>query len=248
MSDTDNRLDPEPESPEHEQYVTYARREVINVVEEIVESRSPVTVYFSQGEEYFVTNLLQVNPEFEELVFDCAPQEAMNRRIAESKLATFVTFLDQIKVQFNALRIEATSFGGKPALRTRLPNSLMRLQRRNFYRVPAPVAKRLQCEIPLPGGATAQFAVRDLSVGGLAMLAGPAKAEFSAGMVFHDCKIELPGHGSVSVSLEVRNDQGGGPAGISQRYGCQFLDLPGPVVSLIQRYINQLERDRRSLS
>jgi c-di-GMP-binding flagellar brake protein YcgR len=248
MSDTDNRLDPEPETPEHEQYVTYARREVINVVEEIVESRSPVTVYFSQGEEYFVTNLLQVNPEFEELVFDRAPQEAMNRRITESKLATFVTFLDQIKVQFNALRIEATSFGGKPALRARLPDSLMRLQRRNFYRVPAPVAKRLQCEIPLPGGGMAQFAIRDLSVGGLAMLAGPAKAEFSAGMVFHDCKIELPGHGSISVSLEVRNDQGGGPAGISQRYGCQFLDLGGSVVSLIQRYINQLERDRRSLS
>ncbi len=92
--------------------------------------------------------------------------------------------------------------------------------------------------------------MRDLSVGGLAMLAGPAKAEFSAGMVSgHDCEIELPGHaGSISVSLEVRNDQGGGPAGISQRYGCQFLDLGGPVVSLIQRYINQLERDRRTLS
>ncbi len=59
----------------------------------------------------------------------------MNRRITESKLATFVTFLDQIKVQFNALRIEMTSFGGKPALRARLPDSLMRLQRRNFYRV-----------------------------------------------------------------------------------------------------------------
>jgi len=250
MSDSSNRLDlePEPETPDHEQYVTYARREVINMIGEIIDGRGSVTVYFNQGEERFVTNLLHVNPDFEELVFDAAPQEATNHRVTESKGATFVTFLEQVKVQFHAQRIESTAFGGRPALRTRLPESLMRLQRRNFYRVPAPVAKPLQCTIPLRGGATAQFAIRDISVGGLAMLAGPAKAEFSAGMVFHDCQIELPGHGSINVSLEVRNDQGGGPAGISQRYGCQFLNLAGPVVNLIQRYINQLERDRRSLS
>ncbi|MDB5803660.1 MAG: hypothetical protein JWN73_982 [Betaproteobacteria bacterium] len=248
MSDSDNRLDPEPETPDHEQYFTYARREVINMINEIIDGRSSVTVYFNQGEERFVTNLLHINPDFEELVFDAPPADAISRRVAESKGATFVTFLDQVKVQFNAQRIEVTTFEGKPALRTRLPESLMRLQRRNFYRVPAPIAKPLQCTIPLPSGATAQFAIRDISVGGLAMLAGPAKAEFNAGMVFHDCEIDLPGHGSINVSLEVRNDQGGGPAGISQRYGCQFLDLAGPVVSLIQRYINQLERDRRALS
>lgn len=171
MSDSANHLDPEPETPDHEQYFTYARREVINMIDEIIDNRCSVTVYFNQGEERFVTNLLHVNPDFEELVFDAAPADAISRRVAESKGATFVTFLDQIKVQFNAQRIEVTTFEGRPALRTRLPESMMRLQRRNFYRVPAPIAKPLQCTIALPSGATAQFAIRDISVGGLAMLA-----------------------------------------------------------------------------
>ncbi|HEY4372989.1 MAG TPA: flagellar brake protein [Burkholderiales bacterium] len=248
MSDSERQhLNPEPETPETEQYFTYSRREIINVIEETIASRGMVTVYFNQGEEHFVTNLLQLNPEFEELVFDAAPLALTNELITESRRTTFVSFLERIKIQFHTQRVEATFFEGKPALRTRLPESLMRLQRRNFFRVPAPIAKPLQCHIPLTGGSTLQFSVRDLSVGGLGMIAGPASGEFKAGMVFHNCRIDLPGHGDVTVSLEVRNDQGGGPAGLSQRYGCQFLNLSGPVVSLIQRYINQLERSHRAV-
>lgn len=250
MSDSDERqhLNPEPETPETEQYFTYSRREIVNVVEEMIDSRALVTVYFNQGEEHFVTNVMNFNPEFEELVFDAAPQPSMNQRITESRRNTFVTFLERIKIQFHTQRVETTTFEGRPALRTRLPESLMRLQRRNYFRVAAPVAKPLQCTVPLPGGGTLQFTVRDLSVGGLAMIAGPASTEFKAGMVFHNCEIDLPGHGEIKVSLEIRNDHGGGPAGLSQRYGCQFLNLAGPVVSLIQRYINQLERAHRAVA
>jgi c-di-GMP-binding flagellar brake protein YcgR len=200
---------PEPETADYEQYYTYARREIIGVIEDIIAH---------------------------------APSEAQSQRLLESRHITFVTFVDQIKVQFHAQRAEATTWDGKPALRIRLPDSLLRLQRRNFYRVPPGRNAQLMCEIPLPQGGVARFAVGDISVGGLAMIAGPAHAELQAGTVFHNCKIELPGHGSFLTSLEIRNN-----CSDAGRYGCQFLNLAGPVVSLIQRYINQLERTRRSL-
>lgn len=238
---------PEPETADCEQFFTYARREIIGVMEDIIGRGALVTAYYAGGEECFVTSLLHLNPEFEELVLDHAPAEAQNQRLLESRDITFVTFVDQIKVQFHAQRAEATTWDGKPALRIRLPDALLRLQRRNFYRVPAARNAPLMCEIPLPAGGAARFVVGDISVGGVAVIAGPAQPGFTAGTVFHNCKIELPGHGSFLTALEIRNNgTAGDPRGC--RYGCQFLNLAGPVVSLIQRYINQLERTRRSLS
>lgn len=247
MSELPSQVRPEPDTPDYEQFYTYSRREIIGVLEDMIERAALVTLYFSQGDDFFVTNLLHLNPEFEELVFDGAPSEAMGQRLLESRRMTFVSYLDQVKVQFSAQRAEATTFEDKPALRIRLPESLMRLQRRNFYRVP-PGKSALQCEIPLPDGSQARFAIGDISVGGVAVIAGPALAEFKAGTVFHNCRIELPGHGSFNSSLEIRNNHGLSTDAKSQpryRYGCQFLNLGGPVVSLIQRYINQLERNRR---
>ena len=251
MSDIRSQSQPEPETPEFEQFQTYSRREIINVLEDIIARNALVTVHFNQGEDSFVTNLLHVNPEFEELVFDAAPDQAMATRLAQSRRISYVTFIDQIKIQFHTELVESTSFDGRPALRTRLPDSLLRLQRRNFYRVPAPAKSTpLMCEIPLPGAAPVRFAIGDISVGGVGMIAGPALAEFSSGTIFHDCTIELPGHGSFTTSLEIRNNKGLSPGSGNPerfRYGCQFLNLSGPVVSLIQRYINQLERTRRPL-
>jgi len=251
MSEPRSQSHPEPETPEFEQYHTYSRREIINVIEDIIARSALVTLHFCQGDEHFVTTLLDVNPEFEELIFDAAPDPAMAARLLESRRISFVTFIDQIKVQFLTQLVEPTTFAGKPALRTRLPDSLLRLQRRNFYRVPAPVKSTpLMCEIPLPGGVPVRFAISDISVGGVGIIAGPALADFESGTVFHDCSIELPGHGSFATSLEVRNNIGLAPGAGTQerfRYGCQFLNLSGPLVSLIQRYINQLERTRRPL-
>lgn len=251
MNEPLSQATPEPETPECEEFYTYARREIIDVLENVIRSGALVTVHFSQGEDHFVTNLLHINPEFEELVLDHAPDEALTARLLESRRLTFVTFVDQIKVQFHAQRAEATTRDGKPALRIRLPDSLLRLQRRNFYRMPAARTAPLTCTIPLPAGGSARFVVSDISLGGLAMIAGPAQAEFSAGTVFRDCRIELPGHGSFTTSLEIRNNVGacgGAGSAAGHRYGCQFLNLGGPVVSLIQRYINQLERTRRALA
>jgi c-di-GMP-binding flagellar brake protein YcgR len=250
MTDAASQADPEPETPDYEQYTIYARREIIGVVEDIIKRKALVTVHFAQGEESFVTTLLHVNPEFEELVIDQAPSAALTEQLLRSGHMTFVTYVDQIKVQFSAQRAEPTSYAGRPALRIRLPDTLLRLQRRNYYRVPAGKSTPLICEIPLPDGRTMRFAVGDISLGGVAVIAGPALAEFAAGMVIENCRIELPGHGSFTSALEIRNNQGLAADARNpgrHRYGCQFLNLGGPVVSLIQRYINQLERSRRSL-
>jgi flagellar brake protein len=252
MSDTPPALPPpEDDSPANEPYQTYSRREILTILQDVIDRRALITLYFNQGEEHVVTTLLNVNPEFEELVFDSAVRDDMNKRIVQSRRVTFVSFVDQIKIQFRTQSAELTTFEGRTALRIRVPDSVMRLQRREAFRVNTPKAGPLYCEIDLPESGKTRFVIGDLSVGGIGILAGPATFEFKPGVVFDHCRIDLPEHGNFNASLEIRH--GNGFAKDAQgkpryHYGCQFLNLSGPVVNLIQRYINQLERTRRALA
>jgi len=236
---------PEPEDAANQEFQVVSRREIIAILREVIERRLLVTLNFGPADGYIVTNLLHLNPDFEELVFDPAQDATINRSIETAQRLTFVTFVDQIKTQFSTQRAEATRFENQPALRTRLPQSVLRLQRRNFFRVTAPKGAPLACQVPMPDGELKRFVLDDLSVGGVAMLAGPGFEQFSAGTVFENCRIELPEHGIITTTIELRNQ---GTAGDRVRYGCRFLHLAGTVESLLQRYISQLERTRRALS
>ena len=240
----------ESETEDTADYQTDSRGEIITILKSIAERRLLVTLYYGDAREYLVTNLLHVNPDFEELIFDGAPQPDANIRVLASQRMFFVTFVDDIKVQFSAEHAESTSFEGKPVLRIRLPGSIMRLQRRNYYRVQAPRSGPLLCEIEIAQGKAAKFVVGDLSVGGIGVLAGPAVPGLQPGTVYENCRIELPGHGDFTTALAVRHAKGPIPDGKRLprfQYGCEFRHLSGPVVSLIQRYINQIERTRRAL-
>lgn len=242
---------PEDDSPANEPYQHYSRREILAILQNVIDRRALVTLYFNQGENQVVTTLININPEFEELVFDSAMHDDINRRIVQSRAITFVAFVDQIKVQFRTQAAELTTFEGRSALRIRLPESVLRLQRREAFRVNAPKEAPLQCEIDLPEGGKTHFMVNDLSVGGMGIFAGPTTFEFKSGAVFDNCCIDLPDHGLLTTSIEIRHSTGFArdEQGKSRyHYGCQFLNLAGPVINLIQRYINQLERNRRALS
>lgn len=236
---------PESEDGANQEFQVVSRREIIAILREVIDRRLLVTLYFGAADGFIVTNLLHLNPDFEELVFDQAQDAAVNRVIEAAERLTFVTFVDQIKTQFSTQRAEGTGFENQPALRTRLPQSVLRLQRRNFFRVAAPKAAPLVCQVPMPDGTLAEFMIDDLSVGGAAILAGPGFELFAAGTVFENCRIELPEHGVILTTIELRNQA---PAGARIRYGCRFLHLAGTVESLLQRYISQLERTRRALS
>lgn len=239
---------PETDNRANEDYKVYGRHEITGTLEEVIRKRSLVTVYFRGLEGFTVTSLLHLDPARQTLLFDSAQDSAVNRQIAAAQRLTFVAFVDHIKTQFATAGASPTVFEDHPALQTSMPASVLRLQRRNFFRVRAPKAIPLICAVPLPDGDVAQLAIDDLSVGGIAMLADHSFARFAPGAVFENCNIDLPEHGLISTSLELRTQ---GPAARNAkqlRFGCRFVDLPGTVETRIQRYINDLERARRTLN
>ena len=239
---------PEADNRANQDYKVYGRHQIIGTLEEVIRKRSLVTLYFRGLEGYTVTSLLHLDPARQTLLFDSAQDSAINRQIAAAQRLTFVALVDHIKTQFATAGASPAVFEQHPALRTSMPEYVLRLQRRNFFRVRAPRAVPLICAVPLPDGAVARLAIDDLSVGGIAILAGDNFAQFAPGTTFHNCDIDLPEHGVITTTLELRTQIPAASNAKQLRFGCRFVDLPGAVETRIQRYINDLERARRALS
>jgi len=105
--------------------------------------------------------------------------------------------------------------------------------------------------IPLPaemGGGTNTFPLADISCGGIAILDNKMLLGDTIGRNYADCRIDLPEIGNVTTSLQIRNalDLTLLNNKSNRRLGCQFVDIPRGMLSMVQRYITKLERERNA--
>ena len=153
-------------------------------------------------------------------------------------------------MQFTTDRVAAVSFEGRLAFRLPLPDTIMKLQRREYYRLATPVVHPLKCEIAGPDGKRFELALADISLGGVCLVGQPAGFSFEPGMALEDCRIDLPEIGAIRAGLCVRNSYvvtlKNGVT--SHRTGCEFVKLGSQQEAMVQRYIIRLERERRAKS
>jgi c-di-GMP-binding flagellar brake protein YcgR len=132
-----------------------------------------------------------------------------------------------------------------------IPASLIRLQRREYYRISTPITYPIVCTLVVPeenGGGTLKLPLVDISCVGVALLDEKKilKAEF--GTIYENSQIDLPGAGPISVTLQVRNSQNLVLMNhkTTRRIGFQFIDLPPAVMAQVQKVIIKIERERNS--
>jgi len=237
-----------PDALDLERYQVYSRFEIVSLLRAVADARIPVTVYFNQGSEFIVSNVLGVNPDFEELILDLGADEAANRRLLETGSVTVVAFLERIKLQFQAQHVEQTVHEALPALRIRLPEALLRLQRRDYYRVRTPLARPPTANLPDASapGKRLNLRVADLSCGGVSLVAGESDPPLAPGTILRGCRFVLPEIGEFTTALEVRSaaKYEEGVRKNLRRYGCRFAGLPPAMTNALQRYITKTERER----
>jgi c-di-GMP-binding flagellar brake protein YcgR len=241
---------PEPESPDLEPFTVYSRVEILSLLQSLGSSGVLATAYFDQQAGFAVTVLLAVNPDFEEVVFDNASDASTQRRLMAAEEVVFVAFIDSIKLQFSARKAEPTTFEGKPAFRVRFPDRMLRLQRRDFFRVKTPVSRPAHCLVPYGEDKKQYEKLRllDISVGGVGVVTYPEKFDLAAGNRVDECFLDLPGVGSVGVSLKVRHVAPLPKDEKARAVGCEFVDLAPLARTLIQRYVNKLDAEQRKVS
>jgi c-di-GMP-binding flagellar brake protein YcgR len=111
-----------------------------------------------------------------------------------------------------------------------------------------PIRCQVIVDLPDGGKSTVITQLSDISGGGMALTFPPNSVNVTPDMEFSSCRLELPEVGVIVGNLKVRNVfEITLRSGIRVlRAGCQFVRLPGPMLTLVQRYIIKVERERKA--
>ena len=239
------------EADAYSQYLLHSPTEIAFVLRTAMQKGCMITVYFDMGQSFFLTSLVNVGPKG--MILDYGSDEETNRRALKATRLLCTTSVDKVKVQFALDGVSLIQYEGSPAFFSSLPENLLRLQRREYFRVSTPIANPLVCGVPFigeDGKATLhQATLLDISAGGMGLMIDMEHAHlFSRGTIFNGCELNLPDDGKIKLDLEVRNAfQVTTRSGTQYtRVGCEFVNLPGLHLTMIQRYITRLERERKA--
>ena len=238
------------EPSDYAQYILHSKSEITFVLRSLLEHVSQITIFFNEGKDLLLTTLVAI--EGERIVLDFGASSETNRKALTVQKLFCVASLEKVRIQFLLRGLTQTTYEDRPAFAAAYPTDVLRLQRREFFRLTMPIMRPLKCQIPITEAESKNNFILDVNVvdisgGGLA-IALPEGVDFDPEREFPNCRIELPEVGTVTATLRVRNQfeitlRSGGRV---RRAGCEFIKLPGPMLTLVQRYIIKVERERKA--
>lgn len=226
----------------------HSRMEILFILRAIMQQNELVTVYFNRGRDFILTTIVDISPDGEAMILDLGANEALNAQLLKSERSVCSTTQDRVDVRFVLGRIEKTTHAGLGAFYAKVPEALLRMQRREYYRLHTPRGKPLKCIIPLPAEHprwNVEATVLNISCGGIAVIDYADEIDLQPGARYRDCRIELPGTGTVVATIEIKNsfDVTLKSGEKFKRSGCEFVAMPEGMQTLIQRYIMKLQRE-----
>ena len=245
----------DPNSVEHDallaRYTLHSRTEIVFLLRAIQKRKLLVNLDLPGSRQIIVTSVLGVNETNNTLILDSARGDALNHELLSGKGAEFVTQLDGVSITFATGPVTLCEYEKLPALRITLPKSMIRLQRREHFRVPLPIANPVKCIVPSasqddPEPITTHIV--DIGCGGVAIAETGGRLGTETGRILPNCKLLLPETDAIFTTLEVRNSaqirlHNGA---FQTRLGCKFIDLPNDMAAKLQRFVMDIERARRN--
>ena len=260
-------------STELSKYAVRGRNEVTTILGALRKSGAPVMAYIGHiGDDFILTSILAVMPEKNLVLLDLGSNAETNKRALSATRIICVTELDGIRIQMGVEALHTAHFEGHEAFGMRIPETLLRLQRRENYRVSTPRGDPPVCIIAdsrtlrLPD----EMDIVDISCGGVALALPEGAAEIETGTRLNRCRIPLPelGKDTSFGALYGSTQSLGRPEGVEvittlivrgtfdirfangavhRRVGCEFIGMRERERALIQRYVSKAERERRYL-
>lgn len=232
---------------ELEKYTLRGRRQIVQLLRELIDRRCLIAAH-SGGGRSLMTAVLEVDEDRGRVVLDASPDPEANRRALAAPRLLCVTQLDGIRVQFPVSGLAYGQDRGQPVFHAPLPTQMLRLQRREYYRLQVPLAHEISCLLNAENLARKQVEVLarviDIGGGGIAVHMPAAAAEVVVGGVLEGCRLALPDGDPIDLDLEVRNinRQTQRNGAVQLRVGLRYATLPRITETRIQRYIFHTER------
>lgn len=234
-----------------ENFRIHSPLDILYILRGIMQANTLVTLYPGIDSDFILTAILAIDTEKNRIIIDYGSNEKTCQQALRSKALVFVTIQNRVKIEFICNQIQKTQYEDRDAFSVNIPTSLLRLQRRNHFRISTSITKPLKCIIPLNKEtltAKAEVALLDISCGGIAVIDQHPEINFDPGLTYENCQITLPEIGTVTTTIQVRNTyeitlRNGQNC---MRAGCQFINLSAHMEAMIQRYIIKQEQLRKS--
>ena len=81
----------------------------------MVRNRSLATCYFGESGSFFLTTILSVDADQNEMVMDCGADGLVNEKALKTSDLSIVAFPNKVKIQFMCQKLRKTLFEGKEA-------------------------------------------------------------------------------------------------------------------------------------
>ncbi len=239
---------PGAEADDLSRFLIRSPTQIGQILTAISEHREIVTAYFNRGRQFLLTAIVEVDVPGRRVVIDRGSDEAINARLLESDRIVLVSAHEKVKVQFSVKQVREIDHDGRPAFSIALPSELLKLQRREFFRVRTSASEPVRLRLPIGDRGVLEVQALDLSIGGLAAFVSLPVGRTEIGSRFPEASLQLGTGSSFTVELELRNvnDVRLRNGTESTRAGFMFVDLPESAQQQIQRYLMRVERERRN--
>jgi c-di-GMP-binding flagellar brake protein YcgR len=232
-------------SGKDDEYRITSPREIEFVLLNLLKHGSRIALYHSDASDFILTTLLGVDSTG--LWLCQRPTEKENKAVLNADKLIFVSSHHQVKVQFTAERATAATFKSQPAFFLKLPASIYRLQRRDYFRLTTPVSNPLLCVIPNEQSTEHhehEVTIMDISGGGVGLTCEEHDAVLVPGQTYHNCTIDLLDIGEFTGTIEVKNliVLSTASGDVVRRAGCEFKHLDGAATMMLQRYVTAMQR------
>lgn len=185
---------------DQEQYLKRGTLAVLGVMKDLLRAQTPLLVSFPRGQ--IISRMLAADET--RLVFDLGSNNLDNDYALHSEDLSIVAETCGAKVEFSLAALQKVEFEGLPAFSAPLPELLWQIQRREFFRVTAPLEPQFWCHTVWPDGTKTRLRLQDLSLGGIGVLVDEALPEtLQNGDSFSQFRVELGEYGYFEVPVRL---------------------------------------------
>jgi c-di-GMP-binding flagellar brake protein YcgR len=181
----------------NEQFLKQNPLAVLGVLRDLKSQQVPLRISWSGGQ--FISKVLAVSPD--ELVMDFGSQEYENQAVQRASQISIIAETQGAKVEFTLPQLKKGEYQQLPAFISSLPPSLWFVQRREYFRIGAPLHPPYRCTAKMPDNSTLCFRLFDLSLGGMGGLLETAKPEgLVEGIRFAQVELNMEQWGCITLT------------------------------------------------
>jgi len=232
----------------NEQFLKQNPLAVLNVLRDLHRDRVPLRVSWTTGQ--FISRILDVSAQG--VIIDFGSQEYENRAVLRAENIEISAETQGAKIEFTLPRLISGLYLDLPAFTTPLPPALWFVQRREYFRISAPLHPIYYCKATLPDNKAIRFRLFDLSLGGMgALMDEPPPAILQSGLRLPQVELDMGEWGKfhfdtqlITISerkvVDSKNETISTP-----RLSFRFLNVSPAIERTLQRIIFSLEREAR---